>query len=43
MGDGTMVIFRNDEPEVKILRPGAKVYRFKRTDCSWVKKEFRGE
>ena len=41
--DGTMITFRNDEPEVKVLRPGAKVYRFKRTDCSWVKKEFRGE
>ena len=38
--DGTMVIFRNGEPEVKVLRSGAHVYRFKRTDNSWVKEKF---
>lgn len=41
--DGTMVIFRDEKPEVKVLRPGAHVYRFARVDGSWVKKEFRGE
>ena len=41
--DGTMVIFRDDKPKVKILRPGARVYRFARVDGSWVKEEFRGE
>ena len=41
--DGTMVIFRNEEeePEVKVLRPGSRVYRYKRTGGSWVKEEFR--
>ena len=41
--DGTMVIFRDDKPEVKVLRPGAHVYRFKRTDSSWLKGEVCGE
>ena len=41
--DGTMVIFRNGEPEVKVFRPGARVYRFRRTDSAWVKEEFHGE
>ena len=41
--DGTMVIFRDGKPEVKVLRPGARVYRFKRTDSSWLKEEFCGE
>ena len=36
--DGTMVIFRNDEPEVKVLRPNAHVYQFKRADGRWIKK-----
>ena len=41
--DGTMVIFRDEKPEVKVLRPGARVYRFARVDGFWVKEEFRGE
>ena len=39
--DGTMIIFRNDEPEVKVLRPNAHVYQFRRTNCSWVREEFQ--
>ena len=35
--DGTMVIFRDGEPEVKVLRPGARVFRFRRTDGRWTK------
>lgn len=41
--DGTLVIFRDGKPEVKVLRPGAHVYRFARVNGSWVKEEFRGE
>ena len=41
--DGTLVIFRDDKPELKVLRPNAHVYQFKRTNGSWVKEEFRGE
>lgn len=39
--DGTMVVFRNGEPEVEVFRPGAHVYRFKRTGGTWVKEEFQ--
>lgn len=35
--DGTMVIFRNDEPQVQILRPGSHVYRFRQATGHWAK------
>lgn len=39
--DGTMVIFRNEEeePEVKVLRPGSRVYRYCSTR-SWRRRNF---